>query len=347
MPTETVAETPVAESTETFSSFRGNRGAGVPAVKEVKTGPLAKESDGNESSAATQPGEQKPSLEVASPAEAAPKVPGESEPPPKQDKFEKRKAQVQREIDDLVRQRETLRREVQSEPPKPAAKPAASAEPPKPAPAAYDGKDPDDPEPDPAKYTDWQKSQDDRQAWVARNMFRQLQAKAEEQRKAEQATRDAEQAAKTQKEAIQELNEDKATLKEFAATELAEDCPDFAELFAEIEKKPVLSPETGAITLYGGELGARLLYDLMSNPEKLEGLEKMKPVARIKALFGEIDQIAAKKYAKTAPQAESQTEPAQPRRSNAPKPVSTLSGSGPSKNEPGNFAAFRKQRFAN
>ena len=47
----------------------------------------------------------------------------------------------------------------------------------------------------------------------------------------------------------------------------------------------MLSTETASVTMYGGEEGAGLLYHLMTDPDKLEAIEKMaRPIDRLNEL---------------------------------------------------------------
>ena len=179
-------EAPVTDQKESFGAWRNGRETGQP-----ETG--------------REPAE-KPAAASTEPAKPA----AESAPASEQSKVEKRKAEIQREIDALTRQREDLKRELAPKQPEAAIVPRGTSEPLK-EPSkdeaqkvAADGIDPNDPEPvrpDQSKYQDWQKFDADMEkwrkdtaAWVARAEWRKAdvakEAKAtEERQKAEGAER--------------------------------------------------------------------------------------------------------------------------------------------------------------
>lgn len=300
-------------TTETFASFRGGRGASVDAVKEV-------ERESEKIGSAATPLEVQPSSKE-SPAGEAPKADGESDTPIKQEtKADQRKKQIQREIDDLVKQRETLKREVA---------PKLAVEPSKPQ--ATDGSDPEDPEPTADKFDDWQKWQDARGRWLSRKEFRRLSAE-----QAEKTRIAGEKSAKEQ--ADKQFSED---LSDFEARgeDFAKEHSDYKELYAELKKRPTLPAEIGYAALYS-DAGPEVLYHLMTNPEIIE------QIAEIKTVSGRYEAIFDLKHKLRLAQS---AEPlAQPKRSNAPRPGTVLNGSGGGggSKEPASFAQFRKTRFA-
>jgi hypothetical protein len=313
---EAVIEKPESQ-TETFTSFRGGRGASAEVV------PAKPEKPNDDSSAASQPEDQSTSKE--SQEGAAPKAETASDADPKQDKVAKRKDQIQREIDDLVKQREALKREV-----RPVEQLKPSAEAPRPA-ATFDGTDKDDPEPKAESYDNWQKFADERAAWVARNTFRRLEHEKAEKFKADQA--------KSQSEAIAKQSQEDYNDFVGRGEDFAKEHPDYRELFAEITKRPSISRETALVCTYAeDDLGPAVLYDLMIHPEKLEEIEKMpRPTDRLNALYAlKHEIIYARKEAAKPPTEEKP-------RSSAPRPGTVLNGSGgQGSSEPKNFSQFRK-----
>ena len=272
---------------------------------------------------------------------------------------DKRKAEIQREINSDLERKRIAKQEADAEEARlarlkaPDVKATPTEQPGVVAPA-YDGTDKSDPKPERPKkpndkvdasgkeWANWpeyqaalDKYEEDMEsfrtanaAWTARAEWRKA-----DKLKLETAARET---------ATAQVNKDLAdfesTAKDWAKAEKIED---FMDLFAEIKKRPVLSAETGSVTMYGGEDGARLLYELMVHPEKLEEIEKMpRSIDRLNALY-------EMKYS-LKPVKSEERRPAQDKpRSAAPAPGTRVSGGGQgsSSKEPKNFHDYQTKRF--
>lgn len=325
MPEAVIEQTPQTE-TETFSSFRTNRGAAEPAAVEVKVEDPA---DTGESSA----GEEQPPE-----GQAKPKVADASETSQKQSKVDKRKGEIQREIDELVRKRETLKREIE------AAKPSESgAQKPAPAPAAYDGSDASDPKPKApdqkdSKYTagnGWEQYEEDRLRYAVE--LAKWEMRRDDRLKQHQTAQEAQQ--KAHKSALEEFE---ARGTEFAS-DGEEGHADYPELVDKFKSKTI-SNEVAAV-IVNADNGPAILYELMTHPDELKRIESL-PTA-----IHRLDAMYELKYKLKAPKVETPAKeepaPAQPKRSAAPAMGTRLNGSsgGTSDKEPKTFASFRKQKF--
>ncbi len=242
----------------------------------------------------------------------------------------------------------------------PSSKAAPQETKPAPAAAAYDGADDKDPRPErpkkPSRDTDasgkpwasWadyetaqskydddmEEFRDNNAAWVSRAEWRKA-----DRAKQETAAQEAQRAAVNK-----DLEDFESTAKKWAKENSAED---FDGLFDEIKKRPVLSTETASVTMYGGEEGAGLLYHLMTDPDKLEAIEKMaRPIDRLNELYRLKYELAyGKLETKRAERKPAQEKP----RSAAPAAGTRLpqgqgSGGGSSK-EPKSFADYRAKKY--
>lgn len=263
-----------------------------------------------------------------------PKSADGSEPSPKQDKVEKRKQQIQREIDDLVRRREELKREVSSASPTGATKQTA------PAPAAYDGMDLADPEPKLPSATDskyagqdgWERFEEDKLKYAVER------AKWEIRRDQRVATHN-ETLQKQQRSNQELLDTFESRGSEFASSDGHEDYPELVEQF----KGRQISNETAAV-IVSSENGPAILYELMTNPGELKRIESLPTVmARLDALF-EL-KYKLKGLAKAA---DTETPAEQKPKSAAPAVGTRLNGGGGAvgSKEPATFEAFRKKKYA-
>lgn len=297
-------------SSETFSSYRGNRGGSAEPVPD-QAKPVETEST---NSAAAQPQ-----------VEVVPKLPTDSETVPKQEKFEKRKQEIQREIDDLVKKRETLKRDATAAEAQLVAVPKRDA-------VTYDGTDKDDLEPKSESYETWQKFADARAAWVARNEFRRLEHDKAEKTRIYQQT--------AQETAFKERQAENTEQFEERATEYAKDHSDFNELYAEIKKRPTLPNEIAfAVTDPEEDMGPELLHHLMTNPDEIERIDKIQTISgRYRALYAlKFDLLKAKELKENKPAEEKP-------RSGAPRPGTVLNGSGGgASGDVKTFSQFRKQ----
>jgi len=342
MPDGTV-ETPTA----TFASFREHRSETPLGKVEIEE-------------------RNAPSNKSAEPSEDGSKPAAGSEPAPGQgNNVEKRKSEIQREIDAAVARREAAKREADAEEARlaglrdPSKKAAPEEKKPAPAAAAYDGTDEKDPRPErpkkPSRDTDasgkqwasWadyetaqSKYEDDMEefrgkdaAWVARAEWRKA-----DRVKQETAAQEAQRAAVNK-----DLEDFESTAKKWAKENSAED---FDGLFDEIKKRPVLSTETASVTMYGGEEGAGLLYHLMTEPDKLEAIEKMaRPIDRLNELYRLKYELAyGKLETKRAERKPAQEKP----RSAAPAAGTRLpqgQGGGGNSKEPKSFADYRAKKY--
>ena len=336
------ATTTVDQPKQTFTDFRAARGTTPQSPIPLDTTPISRQS--------------------AEEPKADPKPAAASEPASGQDKekesrsgrSEQRIAELVRERADRERERDEARRERDELKAKVTPRESTDAPKAQPAPAAFAGTDPTDPRPEEPKepsetvdasgkpwgsWADYQaavkeynasmrKFYSAEAAWTARAEWRKADARQQQAAQAE--------ATRTQQQ--KDLDEFESTARKWAKSEGAED---FDGLLAEVKKRPILSPETGSVTMYGGEDGARLLYELMTHPDQLEEIENMpRAIDRLNALY---ELKYSLKYAKQPPE----RKPAQePRRSAAPPAGTRVSGSGgPPSREPKSFADYRKQKY--
>ena len=318
-PTVTTETTPK----ETFSGFRENRGSAAPAdvtvevTNPVDTGdqPPAGENNGNQ---------------PAAPAKTA--EPSDGSTP--QDKVEKRKSQIQREIDELVAKREALKREVAQ----PTDTKTAAPSTPAPAAAAYDGVDANDPKPkvpsqnDP-KYTGpnaYEQYEEDRLRYAIDT------AKWETRR---DNRLDAQKAAVSKQ---QEAHKEALDAFESRGSDFAAEHEDYTDLVDKFKTRNI-SNETAAV-IVNAENGPAILYELMTNPDELKRIESLPTV------IGRLDAMYELKYKlKYAGKLidDSNPNPANTRPKSAAPAVGTRTngtGGGGSK-EPATFAGFRKAKF--
>jgi hypothetical protein len=329
MPLEAVATE--STPTEDFSSWRskpsGERGsAAAPADVDVKV-EVPGDTDSNSSAA-----DGKPESKTAD----------DSEPSP-QGKVEKRKSEIQREIDDLVRKREELKREVSGKPPETVAQiPSATAT------AAFDGVDPKDPEPKFPDHKDAKYGGADGFELYERDKLRYATELAKwEMRRDTRAENFKANQAETERNHKERLDEFEARGSEFAAEH--EDYPELVDKF----KKMVISNELGAVLL-SADNGPAMLYDLMTdNVKELKRIESMKlPIDRLTAYFElKYKSMSAEQLREVFPQlgdADDTRPPADNKpKASAPKPGTRVNGSGGGgSKEPSSFAAYRKSRFA-
>lgn len=263
-----------------------------------------------------------------------PKSADGSEPSHRQEtKVDKRKQQIQREIDDLVRRREELKREVSSASPTGATKQAA------PAPAAYDGMDRADPEPKLPSATDskyagqdgWERFEEDKLKYAVER------AKWEIRRDQRVATHN-ETLQKQQRSNQELLDAFESRGSEFASSDGHEDYPELVEQF----KGRQISNETAAV-IVSSDNGPAILYELMTKPDELKRIESLPTV------MGRLDALFELKYKLKSPAKATDTEtPAEPKtKSTAPAVGTRLNGGGGAvgSKEPGTFEAFRKKKY--
>ena len=302
--------------TESFSDFRGSRGA---AKSSADTAVVVDDPADTGSKTA---GDANPST-----GDAEPKVADASEPSQKQSKVDKRKGEIQREIDELVRKRETLKREVEAAKPSDKGAPEKTAK----APAAADGTDASDPKPkvpDPkdAKY------EDDRLRYAVELAKWEIRSdnRAREAQAAREATEKAHQSA---------LDKFEARGTEFASE--GTDHADYPELVEQFKSRTI-SNELAAV-IVNAENGPEILYELMTNPDEMKRIESL-PTA-----IDRLDAMYELKYKLKAPAKADASEPATAQhkpKSAAPAIGTRLSGSGSGvSKEPSTFAGFRKAKF--
>lgn len=305
-------------NTETYADFKTKFDDPASAADaDVEVNPHGAKGSAKDTSAAADKGEPKPE--------------GGSDPLQQQDKVEKRKQQIQRDIDGHVARREAAKREADAEVARleklragnPSPKDSAAAAQPSGAAAAkpFDGSDANDPEPKQADYTDYQEWMDARAGWIGRKEFRKL-----EYQKSAKATEDAQARAREENERGY-----KAAVADFEArgTAYAEEHDDYPELVEKL-KGTKISPETEAFLLWAceGDEGPRTLHGLMKDPEKLKTIDdpKKTPIQRFNALYefkyqSRIAELEAKLAAKETP-------PAEKKKSSAPPAGTNLKGSG-------------------
>ena len=337
-------ETTVAEpQKQSFADFRAARGTTPQAPIPLDDTPISRQNSAEEPK-----GESKP---------AAGSEPASGQ----RNKVEERKSEIQKEIDGLTARKHEAGREWQEfedwkKSKKPADVPRETVAPQQntaPATAAFDGTDTKDPRPErpkkPSENVDasgkpwgtWaeynaakDKYDDDiitygseDAAWVARREWRKQDAVKQQAAAIETA----------HVEQRQDFSEFVEAAHKWAKDEGAED---FDGLFAEVQKRPTLSVETGSLTIYGGADGARLLHHLMTNPATLEDIENEPPKKRLRSLLKLSHDLAREAY-------KGQARPAQePRRTAAPPAGTRVTGSGgPSSRDPKSFTEFKLKRF--
>ena len=311
--------------TESFSDFRGSRGAAKPAADTAVV------VDDPADTGSKTAGDANPST-----GDAEPKVADASETSQKQSKVDKRKGEIQREIDELVRKRETLKREVEAAKPSDKGAPEKTAK----APAAADGTDASDPKPkvpDPkdAKYGatgGWEAYEDDRLRYAVELAKWEIRSdnRAREAQTAREATEKAHQSA---------LDKFEARGTEFASE--GTDHADYPELVEQFKSRTI-SNEVAAV-IVNAENGPEILYELMTNPDEMKRIESL-PTA-----IDRLDAMYELKYKLKAPAKAEASEPATAQhktKSAAPAIGTRLSGSGSGvSKEPSTFAGFRKAKF--
>ena len=322
--------TEASKTTETFSSFRGDRGSAAPADVAVT---IADPADTGKSA-----GEVSPPND-----ETKPKTADASGASQQGNKVEKRKSEIQREIDELVRKREDLKRELLSKSSETAApkEPATAA-------AAYDGSDSNDPAPKKPNQNDpkygaangWELYEDDRDRWRIDTAKWELRRDGRiETHKATQ-----EQTQKAHKAALETF--------ETRGSEFAADHDDYPELVDKFKNRPI-SNEVAAV-IVNAENGPAILYDLMSAPEELTRIEGLKtPIERLTAAFQlQYKLMSPEQLRKLFPQlgesedAETHPPATTKPKASAPAPGTRVNGSGGGgSREPSTFGAFRKQKF--
>lgn len=310
---EAVIEQPVAQ-TETFADFHKKFEQPVSGDPDVEVNAHGVPDKDHSAAAGEQPN-----------AESG----DGSDPSLKQDKVEKRKQQIQRDIDAQVARREAAKREADieearlqklrspdgSRDPKDSAVQKTGA-----AATAYDGTDPNDPEPDSNKFDDWIKLQDARARWNARNEFRRLEHERTQAVAQEQQKRTQEEQTRGYQAAVSDF--------ETRGNEFAAEHPEYTELVEQFRQQKI-SSETEAFLLWGCKdtEGPEVLMRLMQEPDKLKEIEKLPTaISRFSALY-------AFKYESRIAQLESQLasqpNPApQKQVSKAPPTGSVLRGAG-------------------
>lgn len=262
----------------------------------------------------------------------------------KQDKVEKRKQQIQRDIDAAVARREAAKREADAQEerlrqlkggtpsPKDSAPQGAAA-------PTFDGSDPNDPEPKQDDYTDFQQWQDARAAWIGRREFRKLEHAKSAKAAQEAQARQVEENQRNYKSSIADF--------EARGEEYAAEHDDYPELVAKF-KETKISSETEAFLLWGceGAEGPEMLHRLMKEPDKLKEIDAQKsPIARFNALY-------KFKYESKIADLESQLAtarqtPASPKKSSAPPAGTNLKASGAAApvTEDSGYASWKKNVF--
>lgn len=239
-----------------------------------------------------------------------------------QGRFEKRKHEKQRELDELTKKIAETKREMASLAEKPPKEQTVAPTPTATATAAFDGTDPKDPTPrfpdqnDP-KYVGanaWELYEQDKLNWAVEKAKWDLRKDA----RAENHKANVEQHQKAL-EAQQQSH--KAALETFEArgSEYAEEHPEYVERLDKFKSQPI-SNETAAV-IVNSENGPAILDHLMANPEELKRIEAL-PLA-----IHRLDAIFELKYKLANPTTERQADPA-PRKSKAPAAGTVLRGGG-------------------
>lgn len=310
MPPEAVVEDPKTV-TESFSSFRGNRGAAAqPAAVEVKV------EDPTDTGAVADPKKVEPA---------------ETDPAPDaglQDETVERTSKYKKRIDALIAKNGDLERRIQevsrgtgAQPE--TAKPVATQADPDPQPKRPDSND--------AKYAvdgGWQAFEDDKLKFAIDTAKWEMRR---DQQVAEQA-KAAEAQQRARKEAL-------ATF-ESRGSEYAEEHPDYPELVAKYKDAP-MSNEAAAVIL-NADNGPAILHELMCHPEEMKRIDALpNPIARLDAIYA----LKYKLLGFGEKPAQTEETPAKPQRSNAPAAGTRLNGAGSSAGDPKSFSQFRTKRF--
>jgi len=324
---EAVLDQATPETKQTFSSYRESRGAPVNgAVDPVHGQPV------EDSSAGTQEPEEH--------VDAAPETPENAtdSEPVKQGKADKRKAEIQRDIDRLTRERYDAERALQAA--RQGQQPQAQSNPqgqPVAQSGTFDGTDQNDPKPinsDPKYQTadGWARYQEDLNRWGARAEWRRMQR--------EQWHAQAQEQARVQNEAAQEHWKRDHDAFEERGTAYAADHPEYPELVEKLKSQP-LGDEI-ALPLMRSENGPQMLHHLMANQDELKRIQNLPSVIeRLEAMY-------ELKYRLQYPDAFKPKSPANPKPvSNARPAGSQLRGAsgGSSGSEPKSFTDYRNKRF--
>lgn len=317
-------------SKESFSSFREDRGSAAHADVSVTVEDPADTGQTADEGKPAQ-GEPKPK-----PADA-------SEPSSQGNKVEKRKSEIQREIDELVRKREDLKRELSVKPSETAVQDKSA-----PTAAAYDGSDANDPAPKKPDQKDpkygvangYELYEDDRDRWRIET------AKWELRRDARITD------FKVNQERTQQAHKVALDTFEARGSEFAADHDDYPEVVDKFKSRTI-SNEVAAV-IVNAENGPAVLYDLMSHPEELHRIDSLKtPIERLtEAFYLKYKLMSADQLRELFPQL-GEAEPGQPKtpantkpKASAPAPGTRVNGSGGGgSREPATFGAFRKQKF--
>lgn len=308
MPDDTPVATPAPDTkTDSFDLWRSNRGSEEPAPVDVKAAEPAKD-----------------------PASASLEPSPDSDPADKQSKSEKRKANIQREIDDLVKQRETLRRESSSPT-------QSTAAPNTPAPAAAapveDPKDPKPVRPVQKTFQIWEdydtameEWREKNTAWVVRQEHRALQAK---------------QASETAKEENERSHREALATFKTRGDEYAAKNPEYIELVKDFSNKNVTN-EVAACILEADN-GPEILHYLMENPDELKAIESSKlPIKRLDAIYALKYKLLGFGAESTAGTSSATEKP----KSAAPAPGTRVrgTGGGSPQADPTSYQAYLKKR---
>lgn len=331
---DTIVVDPPAPKTETYADFKTDFDKPASAAADVQPNAHGVD-DAVDPSAAAGDGQPKPV--------------DDSDPSLKQDKVEKRKQQIQRDIDAQVARREAARREADAEEERlqklrggqPLPKDSATTTQASGAAAAqtFDGADPQDPEPKQDDFTDYQQWLDARAAWIGRKEFRKLEHVKTQKAAEEAQVRSREEAQRGYKTAVADF--------ETRGNEYAAEHDDYPDLVAKF-KETKISPETEAFLLWGceGAEGPEMLHRLMKEPDKLKEIDSQSsPIKRFDALYkfkyqSRITELEAQLAA-------AQQTPAPPKKSSAPPAGTNLRGAGAAApvTEEAGFSNWKKKVF--
>lgn len=226
---------------------------------------------------APKPEESAPSTEPAVDAQPVSEPAPASQPDTsksRQKNADTRKAELQREIQDLLKQRDTLKRETQ--PGDSAAPPPASAHPAKPDPAKDDPKPTDRLNPATGKPWDgptgWQDYQEALLAWNRREAVREMQ-------RANQQTEQERRAQESVKKIADGWNQRvAAAVKDLKVT------PEDYEAKVSEQLLPHLTPVISQFLLES-DAGAKVAWYLAENPATTQQIKGLKPLDAARALF--------------------------------------------------------------
>jgi hypothetical protein len=316
-------------STESFSSFRSDRGSAAHAdVSVAIADPSDTGADVTKESAKTG---QTPTSKAAPATDPV----DPQEPQDGKNRFDKRMAEKQRKIDELTRQEQELNRRIAAMSNGTATETTGAKQNTASAPAAFDGVDQQDPKPKPPDQNDpkysvangYQLFEDDRLAYAI--AMAKWDTRRENRVEWQRAALEKQQ--KAHKEALESFE---SRGSDFSSEH--EDYPDLVDKF----KRSNISNETAAV-IVDVENGPAILYELMNNPAELKRIEDLPyPINRLRAVFLK-DFLIEYADKLNAPE-----EPATPKRSAAPAVGTRTSGTGPgTKREPSTFASFRKEKF--